>query len=424
MKEMIHSRIAFIFSLILIIILARQTNAQWVKTNIPKTDISSIVVSSKNIFAGSTKNGIFLTSDDGANWTRVNNGLSDTIISCMNKYISKNGDTTIFAGTYGVYASHNNGKSWESTWLNFEVFRTITVSDTTIYAGTNGGIYRSTDDGVTWDWTYLPSAWQANTIAVQANNIFAGSWGGVFESSDYSNWTTINNNLSDSAVNTLAIDGNNIFAGTGYAGTSLADSGSGIFLSTDNGSNWNKMNNGLIHSIVVYTLITNGSNIFAGTDKGIFLSKNNGTNWTEINEGLPDSTTVTSLAISGAEIFAGTKGNGVWKRSLQEITSVKNVHNSIPLSYSLEQNYPNPFNPSTVISYSLPAESFVSLKVYDILGREIQTIVSSIQKPGVHKVSFGGSSLASGIYLYKIEAAPNVGQAGNFVEVKKMLLLK
>jgi 1,4-alpha-glucan branching enzyme len=97
------------------------------------------------------------------------------------------------------------------------------------------------------------------------------------------------------------------------------------------------------------------------------------------------------------------------------ITSVQN-REIIPVRYRLDQNYPNPFNPSTLISYQLPANSFVTLKVYDVLGREVATLVNENQWAGVHKVEFN-KPLASGVYFYRIEA-------GKFVESKKMVLLK
>ncbi len=87
------------------------------------------------------------------------------------------------------------------------------------------------------------------------------------------------------------------------------------------------------------------------------------------------------------------------------------------LDYSLSQNFPNPFNPSTTINYSVPKTSFVTLKVYDILGREIAILVSEQKKAGYYKVNFIGKSLPSGIYIYKM-------QTGNFVDTKKLILLK
>ncbi|HMS64094.1 MAG TPA: T9SS type A sorting domain-containing protein [Ignavibacteria bacterium] len=97
-----------------------------------------------------------------------------------------------------------------------------------------------------------------------------------------------------------------------------------------------------------------------------------------------------------------------------------------PNKFSLSQNYPNPFNPSTVISYILPAEavnSFVSLKIYDISGKEIRTLVSENQNAGRYEVKFDGSNLSSGVYFYKIEAGSLRG-AREFTSVKKMMLMK
>lgn len=88
-----------------------------------------------------------------------------------------------------------------------------------------------------------------------------------------------------------------------------------------------------------------------------------------------------------------------------------------PFTYELRQNYPNPFNPSTTISYSIPRDQIVSLKVYDLLGREVSEIVNSLQKAGRYTVTFDGSKLSSGVYYYKI-------QAESFTETRRMVLVK
>ena len=88
-----------------------------------------------------------------------------------------------------------------------------------------------------------------------------------------------------------------------------------------------------------------------------------------------------------------------------------------PLNFALNQNYPNPFNPTTTISYSIPEKSFVSLKVYNILGKEVSSLVSSQEEAGSHQVNFNAMNLSSGIYFYTI-------RAGNFTATKKLMLLK
>ena len=100
----------------------------------------------------------------------------------------------------------------------------------------------------------------------------------------------------------------------------------------------------------------------------------------------------------------------------QKVTSVP-VEATIPNVFSLSQNYPNPFNPSTVISYQLPVNSHITMKVYDVIGREVETLVDEVKEAGSYEVKVDASWLSSGVYFYRI-------QAGNFVEMKKMVLMK
>jgi hypothetical protein len=90
---------------------------------------------------------------------------------------------------------------------------------------------------------------------------------------------------------------------------------------------------------------------------------------------------------------------------------------SVILKYDLAQNFPNPFNPSTLITYSIPTSSNVIINVYNILGELIKTLVNGYQEAGSYKVNFDAGGLSNGIYFYKM-------QSGNFVQIKKMLLLK
>jgi len=98
-------------------------------------------------------------------------------------------------------------------------------------------------------------------------------------------------------------------------------------------------------------------------------------------------------------------------------TAISQFNATIPIEFSLSQNYPNPFNPSTSIQYSIPNNSFVSLTVYDILGRNVATLVDQIQSAGNYTVSFNGSDHSSGMYFYKLRTSNNT-------EVKRMILLK
>ena len=105
------------------------------------------------------------------------------------------------------------------------------------------------------------------------------------------------------------------------------------------------------------------------------------------------------------------------------VTNINDDKNTIPNTYSISQNYPNPFNPNTVIQYSLPFESNVSIIVYNILGQEITKLVRGNMPAGIHKIHFDGSGLSSGIYFYSIRVI-SIENNENFIKVKKMVLLK
>jgi beta-glucanase (GH16 family) len=104
-------------------------------------------------------------------------------------------------------------------------------------------------------------------------------------------------------------------------------------------------------------------------------------------------------------------------KAYELVTDIENMNDEIPQEIKLEQNYPNPFNPETKIKYSVPETEFVSLKVYDILGNEISSLVNETKTPGNYEIKFDGTSLSSGIYLAKL-------QVGNSFKMRKMILAK
>ncbi len=133
--------------------------------------------------------------------------------------------------------------------------------------------------------------------------------------------------------------------------------------------------------------------------------------------------TPSSSGHSGSFFFQDATGNNYSFRGkkvevfYREITDVNENNSSNLLNYTLTQNYPNPFNPSTTIGYSLPQNSFVQLKVYDMLGREVANLVNKSQVIGNYQIEFDATNLTSGIYFYRL-------QSGNFTETKKLILLR
>jgi len=103
------------------------------------------------------------------------------------------------------------------------------------------------------------------------------------------------------------------------------------------------------------------------------------------------------------------------------VTDVDNNKNVLSAKFELKQNYPNPFNPSTIINYSVPVVSQIQLKIYDVLGREVATLVNKLQTAGNYKITFDASMLTSGVYIYRLSAT---GGTNNFMQAKKMVLLR
>jgi hypothetical protein len=127
----------------------------------------------------------------------------------------------------------------------------------------------------------------------------------------------------------------------------------------------------------------------------------------------PNDVRTQIAAIRFAGMTERPSGNGLQKSSLAGNTEQV----QLPVQFSLSQNYPNPFNPLTTIKYGLPTDEHVTLKVYDILGREVHTLVNEVVKAGYQQVSFDASQFSSGVYFYRLDA-------GSFTRVKKLLLLK
>ena len=185
-------------------------------------------------------------------------------------------------------------------------------------------------------------------------------------------------------------------------------------------SNWSSVSAGLENAGSVYALAVSGSNLFAGTWVGsVFLSTDNGSSWTTVSTGLVNPGPLRSFAFAGTILYVGTTNNGVWRRPLSDMisTSVTMLDSNIPSAFALGQNYPNPFNPATMIRYSLPHRSHVSLTVINTLGQKVVELVSGDVEAGNHEVQFNANNLASGVYFYRL-------QAGKFVQAKSLIVVK
>lgn len=380
----------------------------WEKTAGPDTaTTNSLAVNSNGDIFAATSDGVFRSTDNGDTW--FNLGINKAIRLV---FIGPNEDVIITTSQQGpIFCSDDNGFSWTPIGCTSWQTSIAINSDGDIFAGTaNIGMYRTSDNGNNWIQinqglfnTHI------NSLIINSNQeIFAGTmFGGVFRSTDNGeNWIQMNQGLTSNYITSFAINSTgDIFAGA---------SGQDVFRSTNNGENWVEINQGLTHTegYYIHSLAINSyGDIFAGTADGVFQSTDNGDNWVQFNQGLINLG-VLSLGInSDNKIFAGTP-EGIF-RSTNDSTFTKNIS-----SFDLYQNYPNPFNPATRISWQSPVGSWQTLKIYDVLGNEVATLVAEYKEVGRYEINFDASGLSSGIYLYRIQA----GQG--YAETKKMTLLK
>jgi|WetSurSiteA1Bulk_404760.scaffolds.fasta_scaffold00523_4 photosystem II stability/assembly factor-like uncharacterized protein len=377
--------------------------------------------SNSKIFAGTFFGGLYRSDDKGNNWAAINNGISFNGFTDGNiNDIVENSAGYLFASAgyweSEIYRSSDDGENWEQSLgysqTNSSYIGSLAVnSDGDVYAGTYAKLMHSEDNGVNWTAINLPFAYEVASVAINPyNHIFVAAYTeGVYRSTDNGvTWSLIG--FQNNWMKVLEINSNGII----FAGTE-----DGLFRSSDNGNNWTQITTFQVRDV---TFNKNGL-VYVSSDK-VYRSTNNGDNWTEISTGLPDAY-IHSLAVDAdGYIFAGTLNNGVY-RSLESTTSVGDDNLISPNTFSLEQNYPNPFNPSTTIRYNIPTviasetkqSQMVTLKVFDILGNEVATLVNEEKPAGSYEVKFNASGLSSGIYFYKL-------QAGSLVETKKMTLLR
>jgi len=305
------------------------------KNAFPDYSVSSLCVNDNKLYAGTVDKGLFFSFDNGASWVQLPSNFFSKYSEPTNHplYIPHT-ITSIFAdkeklfvgigfGTYGgVFLSTDAGLTWNERdaglVYHFNAQNSfipsvncLTIAGGNFYAGTNEGVYRSTDYGMSWIATNADMSYQVTRLAVIGNNLFAGTSGeGVFISTNYgNNWTAVNTGLTNIDIYGLASIGKNLFAG---AFQSPGNTTGGIFLSTTNGINWtNTLNKGLSNH-QIDALISIGANLYAGTNNGIFRSTNNGADWTDISSGTRlDSSAVISIAVDGTNILVGTN-SGIW----------------------------------------------------------------------------------------------------------------
>ncbi len=408
---------------ILIGIIALYSNevfAQWTMSVLPNPPgvhgalpgrVNTLYSDGSNIYAGTLGGNLYFSSDNGSSWAYIDTGLTTSDITAIIMY-----NNTLFVGAYGsgVFSSTDNGKSWKSpdpSLTNLNVY-SFAVMDTNIFVGTfGGGVFISNNNGSSWAQVNNGlSNKSVRTLGIKGTRLYAGTWGsGVFISDDQgASWTQSNLGINKLFIYSIVSDGPNVYMGNDE----------GVYSSVNGGFSWTLTSNGLTNTYIRALIVIHPNLIVATSGQGVFASLNSGGLWTPADSGLTDGYTY-CLVVNGSTLFAGALDGEIWSRPLSEVVTAVNekYKGSVVNNFKLNQNYPNPFNPTTTITYQIPHSELVNIKIYDALGREIQTLVNENKNAGNYSISFNGVNLSSGIYFYKLKA-------GNFTSIKKMVLMK
>jgi photosystem II stability/assembly factor-like uncharacterized protein len=422
-------------------------------------DFSSINFPDYNngLVAGSNGE-ILKTTNSGINWNFKNSSLS---MDCQSVFFNDN-NTGWVVGYYNndpvdkgkIYKTINGGLNWiRIAGDTLEPFYSVTFVNSNIgWVLGEKNLYKTTNSGISWnsqinsdtDLFLCDFFINSNTGWVKGfNSFYKTTNGGI-------NWVNLNNVF---CYNLFFVNEN-----TGWGGSSKGC----FYKTTDGGYNWTQ------YSCNPWQDTPVGPFYFINSNMGwfvignlIFKTNNGGNNWSYFNctsyeafSSIYFVNQLTGFAV-GEYIWKSTSGGNNWYKYtdkyygyfnsvffkdantgwivgnnsvILKTTDGGNIFVSknssvVPTNFYLSQNYPNPFNPTTKIKFDIPAgpvgQTFLSvtLKIYDILGREIQTLVNEKLQPGSYEVTFDGSNLSSGIYFYQLKA-------GEYIENKKMVLIK
>ncbi len=373
---------------------------------------------------------IYRTTNSGSSWTPQDTsmGAGFALYALDDNTVFYTNFTGVPPYSRGIRRTTNGGVSWETVDTTVFYCTHIEFHDPMVGLAVGGTpvsyhpiVRKTTDGGSTWQttWTGTGEFEFTGFSFIDAMRAWAVSYDAYlyYTSDGGANWT-----LRDS-IRQMQTGYPNLFYPTRDIRFTTPDSAwavggiaGGLLLArtTNGGATWTD------------TVIVGGSARevqFTDTQHGWIIAMNDdplfttdgGTGW-QRQTSTPRFTTWESMSIVNPNRgwAVGADGNVY---SIANPVSVSDTRPGIPLETRLDQNYPNPFNPGTAISYQLSAVSFVRLRVFDILGREVATLVNEVKQPGGYTVRFDGSGLPSGAYFCSL-------QAGTFVEAMKLMLLK
>lgn len=444
-KDKMKSFLMF-FLLITFFSFSTYVDAQWIRqTNGLPEDWGlgwAIDASDSNNALISTSTGLFKTTNGGDSWTNID--LPDTIIETgIDVSISDESHFWIATELGKIIATTDAGENWsiqfndesQTDFMNyiemFDELNGIAMGDAPFPFQNKPAVFLITTDG--------GSSW------VKSNDTtFINVWSGdTWRRLDFTN--PMHGYFYESGINPEKLfkttDGCGSWSETNYSGSAkvLKCFDEKIILvqssicnpvcvykinrTTDGGDTWTEAQLGTSWGNDFEFIPGDASKVFFTDYDNLFFSSDTGKTWVTV---FVDTTELQMRDIVFTDPnhgwILGDDGKLFKTNTGGVITGIDELEN-LPIEFSLSQNYPNPFNPTTSIQYQVAGISRVTLKVYDILGREVANLVNKEQLAGKYKAEFDATNIASGVYFYRMQVNP-VSGAGSFTETKKMVVLK
>lgn len=347
---------------------------------IDPTDVNIMYCSRQN-------GGLCKSTNGGNNFTPIYGGISGTGGWVTPYILDPVNPSTIYAGFQDIWKSTDRGDTWKNiSELSVSSFRAMAVAKSDhnyIYAINSAAVYRTTDGG--------------------------GSWSNITAGLPSNSLTYIEASTTDPKEIWVTL--------SGYTDKEK------IYHSTNAGDNWINISGSLPNLPANCITYLDPDRLFVGMDVGIYYRDATMSDWEPFMVNLPN-VEIDELEINlpANKIRAATYGRGIWESVIPPMVGTASNHNNTPDKFELYQNYPNPFNPRTTIKFDIATRVSVSLKIFNILGQEIKTLVNSELTPGMKTVVWDGTNntgtaVTSGIYIYVLKA-------GDFRDTKKMVLIK
>jgi hypothetical protein len=333
-----------------------------------------------------------------------------------------------FFTVFDVYARPVWGQAYQPSgpacWYSLLKTFAIPPHDTGKVYGWVCSLLRSSNNGAMWSWelgqnVYSNYFLKANlardsTVYVGGTLTAQDSVGIHVTTNEGATWTLIYR-FPDSFARADLIAWNDRLVLSTSKWNAPPDTFCGIFKSANHGGLWVQVLSGVNVEALTQDA-QNPSLLYAAARTGIFRSLDGGTVWEMHNNMLPSLNLVRIAKDPHSDtVYVATSLSGVYKVFDYAVNVVERP--ALPHEFLLSQNYPNPFNPTAIVNYQLAIDNWVSIKVYDVLGREVATLVDGKMGAGSHEVTFDGSNLPSGVYVYRLVS-------GTFHESKRMILMK